>query len=91
MREVPPSLNQGVLDLRSYELITNVNGNDWSQAAPLSNNEIKNYINGNILPLLRVMMLADNEGWVMFNPNNRKKQRDETLRTFEEVKMLITG
>ena len=64
---------------------------DWPQAAPLSNNEIKNYINGNILPLLRVMMLADNEGWVMFNPNNRKKQRDETLRTFEEVKMLITG
>jgi hypothetical protein len=63
---------------------------DWPQAAPLTEAEIKRYINGALMPLLRIMMLADNEGWVMFYPDDRSKQRGETLEAFEKVQRIIS-
>ncbi len=36
-------------------------------------------------------MLADNEGWAMFDPENRKEKYEETLKAFEKVKRLIAG
>jgi hypothetical protein len=36
------------------------------------------------------MMLADNEGWSLFDPEARAQQRDETLKTFREVEQLIS-
>ena len=62
---------------------------EWPQAAPLSDNEIASYIDKNLLPLLKVMMLADNEGWAMFYPEDRKKQYDETVRAFNQVDELV--
>lgn len=62
---------------------------DWPQAAPLTEEEIKRYIQNNLEPLLKVMMLADNEGWVMFYPE-REQQRTETLQVFEKVEQLIS-
>jgi len=62
---------------------------DWPQPAPFTNHEIKKHIDHELLPLLKVMMLADNEGWTMFYPE-REKQRSETLETFERVKKIIT-
>ena len=61
---------------------------DWPQPAPFSDDEIKKHINYELLPLLKVMMLADNEGWIMFYPE-REKQRSETLETFKRVENLI--
>ena len=61
----------------------------WPQAAPLSEDEIIQCVDTDLLPLLRVMMLADNEGWVMFYPENRMKQYQETVRAFEKVKELV--
>ena len=61
---------------------------EWPQAAALEKEEIKQYITGQLVPLLKVMMLADNEGWVMFS-SNRQQQRDETLRVFQEVEKII--
>ena len=60
---------------------------DWPQAAPLSNEEIKRYITSDLEPLLKVMMLSDNEGWVMFYPE-REQQRTETLQAFEMIEQL---
>jgi hypothetical protein len=62
---------------------------DWPSAAPLTIDEIKNYADKNLLPLLKVMMLADNEGWSMFYPADRDKQRAETLETYAALENLI--
>jgi hypothetical protein len=61
---------------------------EWPQAAALEEEEIKRYITGQLVPLLKVMMLADNEGWVMFSAE-RQQQRDETLQVFQEVEKII--
>jgi len=62
---------------------------DYPQAAPLNDIEIREYINGNLMPLLKVMCLADNEGWTMFYPETRIVQREETLAAFNRYETLI--
>jgi hypothetical protein len=61
---------------------------DWPQAAPLTEEEIKRYITNNLEPLLKVMMLADNEGWVLFSPE-RQQQRIETLEVFQGIEEIL--
>jgi hypothetical protein len=60
---------------------------DWPQPAPFTDEEIAEFVSPELLPLLKVMMLADNEGWSMFSPA-REQQRAETLETFKRVKRL---
>ena len=57
--------------------------------APLTEEEIRQYIDPDLLPLLKVMMLADNEGWSLFDPEIRARQRNDTLKAFEKVERLI--
>jgi hypothetical protein len=59
--------------------------------APLTEDEIRTYIDDDLLPLLRVMMLADNEGWSMFEPEYRAKQRKDTLAAFDAVERLMSS
>ncbi len=61
---------------------------EWPQAAPLSVEEIVRYVDQNGLPLLKAMMLADNEGWSMFYPG-RHVQRSDTLEVYAELDKLI--
>ena len=63
---------------------------EWPQAAPLTEAEIQKYVSGELFPVLRVMMLADNEGWVMFDPNERSKQRNQTLAVFQRIEQVIS-
>jgi len=58
--------------------------------APLTMEEAKLYIGSDLFPLLRVMMLSDNEGWSMFDPETRTRQRRDTLAAFGEVGKLIS-
>jgi hypothetical protein len=58
--------------------------------APLTMEEAQRYININLFPLLRVMMLSDNEGWSLFDPDTRSRQRRDTLAAFEKVRELIS-
>jgi hypothetical protein len=62
---------------------------DWPQTAPLTDTEISHYVNTNLAPLLKVMNLADSEGWSMFYPETRAIQRSETLEEFERVAEII--
>lgn len=57
--------------------------------APLTKDEIKLHIGPNLLPLLRVMMLSDNEGWSLFHQETRSRQRTDTLAAFEKVERLV--
>lgn len=61
---------------------------DWRQTAPLTNEEIKRYVTNDLMPLLKVLMLADNDGWVLFYPQ-REQQRSETLETFQRITGMI--
>ena len=58
--------------------------------APLTDEEAKRYIDLELLPLLRVMMLADNEGWSIFDPETRSRQRNDTLHAFARLEQLIS-
>ncbi len=53
--------------------------------APLTMEEAQLYIDSELFPLLRVMMLSDNEGWSMFEPETRARQRRDTLAAFGDV------
>ena len=61
---------------------------DWTQAAPLHNKEIKKYLDKELTPFVKVMMLADCEGWSLFYPEVRLQQREETLEVFEKITMI---
>jgi len=63
---------------------------DWPQAAPLIEEEIKRYVKSNLAPLLKVMMLADNEGWSIFYPD-REQHRNETLEVFQRIEKIISS
>jgi hypothetical protein len=63
---------------------------DWPQASPLREAQIVKYVSKDLLPLLKVMMLADNEGWVLFY-SEREQQRTETLAAFQRLEKMILG
>lgn len=58
--------------------------------APLTMVEAEHCIDVTLFPLLRVMMLSDNEGWSLFDPETRARQRRDTLAAFEKVKTLLS-
>jgi hypothetical protein len=62
---------------------------EWPQTAPLTDAEIKVYITSDLAALLKVMNLADNEGWVMFYPEARAIQRYDTLAAYQRFEKLI--
>jgi hypothetical protein len=57
--------------------------------APLTEEEIERCISPSLFPLLRVMMLADNEGWSLFDPETRARQRNDTLKAFETFERMV--
>lgn len=57
--------------------------------APLTDAEVKRFITPNLFPVLKVMMMGDNEGWSLFNPEIRKRQYEDTLKAFKKVQRLV--
>lgn len=57
--------------------------------SPMSDDEIKRFINRGLYPHLRVMMLVDNEGWSLFDPEVRARQRRDTLAVFAGIEAAI--
>lgn len=58
---------------------------EWPQANPLNEVEIKEYVSPELLSLLEIMALVDNDGWELFEPDNRERYRDMTRRTFAQL------
>jgi len=63
----------------------------YDTPAPLTENEIKRFIDPTLLPLLKVMMLSDNEGWSLFDAETRARQRMDTLHAFERFERIISS
>lgn len=61
---------------------------DYPQSAPLTMDEIILYVDDRLKPLLKTVMLADNNGWSLFYPEISLKQRKETVAFFEEVEKI---
>lgn len=57
--------------------------------APLTDNEIKHFIDPTLFPLLKVMMLSDSEGWTLFDPEDRAIKRHDALAAFAQIENLI--
>lgn len=62
---------------------------NYPTPAPLTEEEITQFISADILPLVVVMYLADNEGWSMFDPEVRGQQKNDRLQYFEGIQKLI--
>ena len=57
--------------------------------APLTDDEIKRFISPNLLPLLKVMMMGDNEGWSLFELDDRTRQYKDAVAAFQDVEKII--
>lgn len=57
---------------------------EWPPANPLTDEEARHYFDQDLLPLLKVMHLADSEGWAMFDSTRERLFRD-TVEIFEEL------
>lgn len=62
----------------------------WPPAAPLSDEEVRSYLDSELVLLLRAMNLGDSEGWNMFKPD-RESLRMATLDAFEKVERLVSN
>jgi hypothetical protein len=62
----------------------------YSTPSPLTDDEIKRYIDPDLFPLLRVMMHADNEGWALFDPETRTQRRNDAQTAFAKIEQIIT-
>lgn len=57
--------------------------------APLTEDEIKRFITPNLFPLLKVMMLGDNEGWTLFEPEDHQRQAEYAATAIQEFEKII--
>jgi hypothetical protein len=82
----------GALIVRTVLLHTSIDViKDWPQAAPLSEIEIRGYLDFELIPLLRVMMLVDNDGWALFNHSTKERYRQETLTVFRRFENIAAA
>jgi hypothetical protein len=77
------------LILKTVLLHQSINMNFWPPAAPISNEEVRAYVDRELAPLLLVMNLSDNDGWNLFYADAREKARLDTVQVFEEIEKLI--
>lgn len=55
----------------------------------MTEDEVRRFIGQELFPLLRVMMLVDNEGWSLFDAKVRARQRRDTLDVFAKIEARI--
>ena len=62
----------------------------WPPVTPLTDAEVRRYLDGELALLLRVMNLGDSEGWNMFGPD-RESLRNATVEAFKKVERLVSN
>ncbi len=62
---------------------------NYPTPAPLTESEIQQFIPPNHMHLLKVMYLADSDGWSLFDPEIRKQQKRDIAIAFERIRELI--
>ncbi len=64
---------------------------DYPIVAPLTEDEIKRYLDPGTFAMLKVMMLADANGWNLFDADTKQCYRQQTLAVFNQIKALIAN
>jgi len=62
---------------------------EWPQANPLGDDEVRQHISGELLDLLEVMALVDNDGWELFDAENCERYRNMTRNEFVRLQSII--
>jgi hypothetical protein len=78
------------LILKTILFHLSVNMKEWPPPNPLSEHEIKSLFDRELVPFLRVMNLGDNDGWTLFQPAVRERQRLDVIEEFETIERNIT-
>jgi len=58
---------------------------EYPVSAPLTEVETGRYLDRELLPLLKLMSLADSDGWELFNPPTRERYRQQTMAVFDTL------
>ena len=82
--------SQGALVIKTILLHLSVDMHLWPPAAPLTDEEVKRYFDGDFIPMLRVMNLGDGEGWSLFH-ESREVLRNDTLDAIRRIERLISN
>jgi len=61
----------------------------WPPATPLTDEEVRRYLDNDLVPLLKAMNLGDSEGWSMFK-QDRESLRNEILEAFNKVERSLS-
>ena len=77
------------LIIRTILFHLSVNMKEWPPANPLSDEEVKRYIDRDLIPLLKVMNLGDNDGWTLFEQGVRERQRLDILEEFDKIEQIV--
>lgn len=64
---------------------------DYPTAAPLTDDEAMRYIDPPTRLPLKMMALADSDGWGLFDPAVRQEQREDTLEKFRQLDALFAA
>lgn len=62
---------------------------EWPPATPLTRNEMLQFIDLDLLPLLKVMHLGDTDGWSLFEPFDNERLRKDTVEVFNRLEQLL--
>jgi hypothetical protein len=73
------------LVIRTILLHLSVDMKEWPPPNPLSPDEARRFVDRQVFPLLKVMNLADNDGWTLFDPAVNERQRLDVLEQFEKI------
>jgi hypothetical protein len=63
----------------------------YPTVAPLTDQEVGQYIDPALYPLLKTMMLVDTESWCLFDGETRRHQRQIVLDVFDQIGKRIGG
>ncbi|HLF75478.1 MAG TPA: hypothetical protein VI524_14070 [Anaerolineales bacterium] len=84
-RSTPPALI-----IKTILLHLSIDMQPWPPITPLTDEEVRMYVDHDLVPLLRAVNLGDGEGWNMFD-EDRESLRNSTLEAFKKVERLISG
>ncbi|MBE2268992.1 MAG: hypothetical protein IAE80_12240 [Anaerolinea sp.] len=70
-----------------HQIIDNIE--EYPQAAPLTVDEVRRYINAPLFPVLEVVMLADSDAWALFDLERRARWREETHNVFANLSRML--
>jgi hypothetical protein len=78
------------LIIKTILLHLSIDMQPWPPVTPLTDEEVRRYLDNDLVLLLRTMNLGDGEGWNMFN-EDRGSLRNSTVEAFRKVERLVSN